>query len=495
MRKVVIKILDRISLVMGSKFGIVIAILPFVIGSLWVAIFFRSPLLYDEQFHLDAIKTFSGIWTPIVYNQAPQYDVLGNVTFGSVSIYHYLLGKIYLIASIFTQNNAALVTMLRLINVGLATLGLVLFYKLFNELGVKRKYSNSAIFLYANLPIATVVAATINYDNLMFPLTAIFLIYAARLARGHLNWQNWCGMVLSGLIASLNKFTFLPILTGAAMFIIIDMQKLGFRDSYRRTRNSFVIGQKYILGAMLLLILFFFCLFFVRYGISMAKYHTPIPSCEKTMPLRRCLANPVVAIEQKIKSTAEQRPITDPYSYVQNWFFLMSKGYAVTSVNSTKGQKGAVSPPVYYYLHGVGIVLLSLFTIYSWRALKKDRSWYLLLTVLFFLVLSTLFFNMMSYYNYHQNINMQPRYMLPILPILFLFGVISIAFSFRKYNFLKLLIILIVIFVNIQGGGFVTHSLQTDSTWYWQNEPTLIINQKTKEWLGPIVIDEANPTL
>ena len=125
------KIARLTPLLLSNKYTILIVISFFLVNTLWVAIFFRFPLVYDEFFHFHAIKAFSELASPIIIDQPTEYDVLGNLTFGNASIYHYLMSFPYKLISFITDNIPTQVVFLRMLNVLMAASGIYIFYKFF----------------------------------------------------------------------------------------------------------------------------------------------------------------------------------------------------------------------------------------------------------------------------------------------------------------------------------------------------------------------------
>lgn len=490
MRKYTIKGLAWLGSALDSRWGVVFAMVPFVLGSLWVALFFRTPLLYDEQFHFNATQIFSHQISPVVIHQPPAYDIVGNMTFGSAGIYHYLMSWPLRIVAHFTQNHAVQVVVLRLINIGLAGLGLLFFSKLFADVGIRKRYSNLAVFIYANIPMVTVVAATVNYDNMLLPLTALFLIFSVKLARGANTWLNWVGWVITGIFAALVKFTFLPIFLSVFILLCERVYKSSVKNTKREVINSARKSNKYLLAALGTVLIILFGLSALRYGVSILRYHTPIPACAQTMSLERCRANPVVMIEQNILRTRGERKVDNPVNYSYSWVQMMIGGFALTTVNSTDGLMGWPSPSLFVYMLSLGLAFTGFVTVYCWKTLKKPSGWDVLLVAMVSLTLSAMLFSMQSYYEYHRVINAQPRYLLSILLIYIVFGVVSLANLIMDRHWVKASLVLLLLFFVSQGGGFITHALQSTTTWYWQNDAAFKINENTKRVIGPMVIDD-----
>ena len=84
---------------------------------------------------------------------------------------------------------------------------------------------------------------------------------------------------------------------------------------------------------------------------------------------------------------------------------------------------------------------------------------------------------------------MNGRYLLPV--IIPLAGVLSVGFSlfFKKFNRLKVLLALILIFLFIQGGGFLTFIDRSDDTWDVPNSVIRQLNNKARHITNPVIIN------
>ena len=168
---------------LGSKFLTYSLLLFFFLQASWVAVSYRFPMLFDENYHFNVIKYFIDNQSPIITAQDTKYDVLGNLMYGNASLFHQLMSYPLMLIQHLTDNFMFEVIGLRLIGVGLTVLGLYLFVKLFIDNGVPRIFANLTVFVYSMFPLTTLVAATTSYDNLLFPIMAAFLIAGSNIIK------------------------------------------------------------------------------------------------------------------------------------------------------------------------------------------------------------------------------------------------------------------------------------------------------------------------
>jgi hypothetical protein len=475
---------------LSSKWAPWVITFLFVVNALWIALLYRFPLVFDEHFHFHTIEAFSNYFAPIIINQPPRYDELGSLTFGSASLYHYFLSFVYRIVELFTQDQAVQVIILRFINVLMAASGILLFFKFFKELGIKPYIVSVGMFIFAFIPILTNVAATINYDNVILPLTALFFIYGSRLI---LLKKPDILLILQllniGTLASLIKFTFLPLFAFALLFIAVILFKEA--GSFKKLWAALRVGFKKIknlkgliwgLAFVILLLLAGF-----RYGVAVVLYHTPIPDCTLLMEQGRCEESPVFRINNSALETKQERGTKIPSNYVQNWVATMTNGYAVSGVNTIDKTEGGTSPPIYATMLTAGLSTGIILLIFMWRTLKLDRRYLFVISASLALMLATLLFNAMTYYQYRAELNVQPRYALTILPIILVFSVLAFNELFKGQKYIKLLLILALLFTTTQGGGLITHATISKDNWYWGNETVQSVQHNVRELLGPVV--------
>jgi hypothetical protein len=369
--------------------------------------------------------------------------------------------------------------------------GFYVFSRLFKKIGIHQKFINITLLLFASLPITSLVTATINYDNMLLVLTALYLLVGVRIIQSSkVLWHDYVALVGVGCLASITKYTFLPIFFASAIYLVIIVYRRYGKKFFSSLINSAKKAQRYsvvLLGGATIL---FVCLFSAAYLRNVIIYGNPHPSCMQTLGKERCLASPVIARSVKAKETKDQRSVAPLKSYTITWFQNMT-GFGATGNSTTKDILGSGQPPqvllnllVFGTLAGVCVLL------YAWRSLRKNLSWYFLLTMAIVLISSVYLNNVRGYYSNHAIFANQPRYLLSILPILLIMSILAFNFVARKSPCLKLAALAIVMLMFTQGGGVVTHILRSNDTWYWQNSKVLKINHMAKKVIDPFVTEK-----
>lgn len=464
-------------------------IVLFMIQSLWISFSFRYPMLYDENFHFDAIKLFSQQVSPFISSQPVSYDVYGSLMNGGATMFHYLMSFPYRTISMFTDNLAIQVILLRVVNIIMAAVGILAFIKLFKIIDIKLIFINISIFLFILLPIVPFVASTINYDNMLFMLTPLFLIFCVKiLLTKKILWHNFAWLVSLGCLASLVKFTFLPVFAISLVYLAIFIFKNHGMSIFLKLRASLNSSTKLLSASLIVTLLVLIGMFSAVYLKNIVTYGSLQPSCQKQMSQKRCGQSGALIRSENAIATIDTRPLIQNPEFISAWTIQMAN-WTNMSGSSTANTGVVVREPlpVIYTTFFVASFLAIGFLLYSWRGLDKNIAWYFLATVSVGLILIVFMQNYTSYIELHVAYGIQPRYLLTVAPIIIVMSVISIGYALRVSRPLKLTSLLIVVLLFTQGGGVVTAILLSGNDWYWQNPKVLKANHIAKKILEPLV--------
>lgn len=491
MRGKIQKVVDRAVQIIGSRCFFWIIITLFMLQATWVAFSFRYPMVYDEIFHYPVIEIFSHQLSPFILNQTPAYDVYGNLANGDATLYHYLMSFPFRLIHLFTGDLMYQVIFLRLVNILMAASGLVLFSKLFKKVGVKQIFSNIALLIFILLPIVTLVAATISYDNMLFPLMALYLIICVRIMQSkQVVWYDYGFLIALGLFASLVKFTFLPIFVFSFLYLSFCIYKNYGKKFMSKLLQSIQKARKLYIVSLSVLIVILASLFSIVYLQNIIMYGTAKPTCEQTtLSTERCMANSVVRRNLTAESTKDQRPLMNIFDYSNVWFNNILTSTTGSAANPVSGPYVVAKPfSVILELVLVGVIASLGVIIYSWHNLKLNRELKFLTGIAVVLIIVVFISTYSMYVKYHAAYALQPRYLLSTLPVLLVVALMSFNYVFRRLPWLKLVSFAIVILLFTQGGGAITHILKSDNTWYWQQSKVIKANDIAKKILQPIMV-------
>lgn len=455
----------------------------------WLALSFRYPIVFDEYYHFGIIKVFTQHLWPIIYDQPEHYDAFRDLSIGS-TLFHYVLSFPYRLISLVIENFTLQVISLRLLNIGLAASGLLLFVRLFREVNVPRAIINVALLFFVLIPIVSHVTATINYDNALFLLTPLFLLLSVKAIMAKtVDWRLYAGILLVGMCASLVKFSFLPIFAAALVYLSIFIWKqYGLKSFFNEAKKSLMSTSKALTSLMIVSFTVIATMFVSAYLVTTILYGTPHPPCAETLSKERCLKDNTVERNFGLLETREQRQVGTPSDYFWEWAHLMTLSPASTASVTPGGLEGNRGMPIVLVMLTAATVLGIAVLLYAWRGMFKNRAYYFLLTIASFYVAVIFVKNLMTYYRLHEILAVQPRYILIVLPIFMVMITLAVNFVLGRFRVARAGLFLVVLAAFMLGGaGLTTHIMSSSPSWYWQQRYVIEANQMAQKLLRPLV--------
>lgn len=482
-------IYQKVHSFLSSKYFFGFVLLLFLFQAIWVAFSFRYSMIYDEYYHFGLIEYFSKQLSPWISNQPQVLDIYGALDRQPHLLYHYLLSFPFRITDMLTDSLAIQVIFLRLLNIALFASGLVIFWHLFKEMRVKPVFRNISLLFFVLLPVTPLVAATINYDNFIFPLTALMFLLALRcVAQPTLQWQYFSLLVITGMIGSLSKSAFPPIFAAIFIFVCISLLKkrgkkgkTEFAVSFRRSSTP----TKLAIVGIFLVVGF---LFVERFAINVFSYGALSPSCTSQMTQDRCLKNHIEARAKALQESKSGKPAQFP-RYASEWNSTMIEGLLITGAN-TNGRVGTKvgSPlPVIYVVVFLGAIFSTLAITYSFDTLRRLPGFWMIMATVGVYTASLFYVNYQAYLAYYVPVAIQGRYLLPFLPVIMIFGLLGFHNILGSARYVKLFLLVVVTALYINGAGLVTHIIRSDESWNWDNTVVREINNSARNILQPFV--------
>lgn len=476
----------------SNKFLYFVIVL-FILQSLWIAFSFSSPIPFDEDFHIPFIKALSEAGFLVLGNQPVSFDGFGDVSGGRSVLYHYLMSFPFRVFTMFVSEDMWQVVFLRTINVFLSATGIYIFARLLREAKISQLHINLGLLVFIMLPIVPFVAASVNYDNMLFPLIALYMLYSLRIVRSaKVAWQDYAKVIIVGCLAALVKFTFLPIFATSVIYLIaIGFKRHGrvFLSSlWNNIKTTKSIWQYISYGLLLTLVVGAFSYAYIR---PIVLYGSPDPACPKTLSEMRCSVGRHGLLEERSKiarSTINERTVLNPAEFTQRWQQIMFRASVLSASHTVDGRtvdKRGI-PIIYsviYYGVFIGLGILA----YSWRSLHKNSGWYYLLAMIVVSILSVYIFNLQSHYATRTLYAANARYLLAMLPVLITMIIVASSYALGRMRNVKLAVFFLTVLLFTQGGGVVTHMLLSDDSWYWQRPKVIEANHIAKDILRPIV--------
>jgi hypothetical protein len=244
-------------------------------------------------------------------------------------------------------------------------------------------------------------------------------------------------------------------------------------------------------------------LFSERYLVNIAQYHTPIPECNQVLSVDDCQGYAPWARNYMYESWHIKLENKDVARYPFTWV-NKALGETVFTITSRFNERRVVDyyaatqlvvPNVLSWVFFIGGGLLA---IWNWRFIRSQKTLWVLLGVSAVYVLALFSQNLLDYLHLGIPIAIHGRYLLPLMPLLFLcvaYGVRETLRSLSKTQTIAasraaiLTIVTLVIFA-IEGGGFVTLIVRSHDDWFWpQSRPSQLVNQYARDALKHVVVD------
>lgn len=472
----------------------------FVLQAAWLAFTAIYPMPFDEFTHVGAIQLYAKQWSWVITGQPLDTGIIGDLTSEPSFLYRWLMSYPYRVLDSFLSIDQAIIAM-RLMNVAMVAGGIVLFRRLLREWAISDRIINIVLLAFVMTPIVPFLAAHVNYDNLMFLLTPIVLLYAGRLIKGNDRLVgNLALFMLVGGVTVLAKQTFLPIMGILVVYIgYILVRRNGsklpgnLKQSWASTPKNITF---YIVATGFLVV---GVLAGERYIGNLVQYGTFRPSCEAVQPVEFCedngpwYRNNVANVENR----PSEPPYGNPLSFSQYWVTRMMRGYfAAFQHTPTQGatEREPYGPivvrpllPVQINI-AITIAFIGIFAVFLKRK-QIGRNQYLR----FALVIVLGFIAVQWAYNYSGYLKMwkaeaiQARYTYPLMILIFTLIAWSLSKLIASRQTKAVMVVALFIFY-VWGGGIAGWLIRADDTWRWQHPLTQSINHSVQTVLRFTVI-------
>ncbi|MFI5270873.1 MAG: hypothetical protein ACHQT9_02410 [Candidatus Saccharimonadales bacterium] len=469
----------------------------FVFEALWIALSGRYPMAFDEDFHLGIIRIYAHHLSPFWGTQPPGTEAYGAISRDPAFLYHWLMSFPYRLISLFTNDQNIQVIILRFINIGLLGASLPFFRRLLAKTGASKALVNASLGIFVLVPVVPLLAAQINYDNLMIPMTAISLLLTVSLTekfskKKPIDVRLLLLTLIACLSTSLVKYSFLPIFIVIIGFVYYYAVKKysNIKNIWLNLKKGFTLVPRKQLIALVLFSLIFFGVFIQRYGVNIVKYHKPVPGCSQVLTEKQCSNYGPWLRDYTNKQAKDIDNVpTHLNTYIGDWFYGMwlRSFFTVDGPATLYETRGPFRVPAQSAI--IFIVLGTAALIFTFRRLlKKYHSpviWLFVITSLFYLIILWLD-DYQIYLSTAAPVAINGRYIFPVLPLIIL--VIALAYDevLRKWYRLKVLLMVTVFICMILGGGSLTYILRSRDVWYWNSQPVYDANHAVQRFIGPI---------
>jgi len=492
-------IAQKIITILGSKkfFYGVVAIL--VAGAGWFALTAAYPMAFDESFHFGIIQIYAHQWSPILTSTPPNSGQFGELTHDPSYLYHYLMSFPYRLISLFVHNFVGQVIIMRFLNIGLFASGLFVFCKLLLRIGASSALVNFSLLMLVILPVTPFLAAHINYDNLLFllvPINLLFVLSCVQAAtKDHrMSVRELSLVVILGMLTSLVKYVYLPIFAASLTYLVI----IVLRSHPKEVVSNFIKSsrglQLRIKIGLIVVLAVSSGLFLQRYAVNVVKYHNIQPDCNRIETLDHCMQYGPWARNYLLETTAKassSRPSHDILPvFLISWIeSLLYRLYFTINYDFTEYAPLPIPVTMACAICVVGITLVATF----WCSiLRMTIHIWLFVAVIIAYCLSLLYVNYTEYLRFDQTVAINGRYLMPLLPLIFV--IVGLAFRslfvkfWRSSEVIKSSLAVIAILLSLQGGGVLTYLIYSNPTWYWGNDPFTGLNMTAQKIVTPLIV-------
>jgi hypothetical protein len=473
-----------------------------VLQAAWIALSGRYPMAFDEDFHLGIIRLYAHHLLPFWSGQPSDASRFGAVARDPSYLYQYLMSFPYRLISVFTHDQTIQVLLLRAINIGLFTSGLLLYRRLLAKTGASTAIVNLCLLLFVLVPVVPLLAAQINYDNLLLPLTALALLLAVRfdarlVKQKQIDVKTILQLLILCLLGSLVKYAFLPIFVAVIAFLAVRVWQ------YRRQlpprlglANSWYVVDGWLRVALLLALVLAAGLFAERYAVNLVRYHNPVPDCSKVLSVKQC-SDYGPWIRNYNYSINKIDEAHNPLVFSGDWLYGMwlRLFFAVDGPATDYQTRGPLPVPGISAIVFAAIAVIA--TMASYRKLLKIYNTPLLalfVSVGGFYGATLWLDNYRAFLQTGQPVAINGRYLLPVLLPMLLIGAVAVAEVLKRRQTAKLLVSGLAILCLVWGGGTMTYILRSNDQWYWPNQTVHNMNQWVRNVAGPITPGYGRPT-
>lgn len=471
----------------------------FVFEALWFVFSAIYPMAFDEAYHFEVTKIYAQQWSPFLNGQPAGGDTFGALARDPSFLYHYLFSFPYRVLAWMTDNQTTQVIVLRLMNVGLVAYGIVLFRRFLLRVGLSTQLTHMCLTLFVLVPVVPMLAAHINYDNLLFLMVAwIFLLSLPvldGLRQRKIVVPAVIGLLAAILLTSVVKYAVLPIALGIVLFIVYQAVRsfwgrwrtfwLAIKTSY----TAMSTATKLMLAGGLLISSVFFI---QRYGVNIYVYHTPVPECGEVLSKEHCEQFAPWARNERL---AARHKVVDrsPGYYTYLWLRGMHYRLFFTVNGPTNGYANGSPLPIPSTTAKVVVLASLIVIIVFWRRAYRIAPYIGLCVSAAVVCCVVLWWDGYSQYLYTSSpVAINGRYLIPVLLPMAAVAAVAWGVALRRHRQLRIWLAAAVVLLFLQGGGIMTFILRSDASWYWSNKTVTSINNAARRVLAPIIIEGEN---
>ncbi len=494
------KISHSIYRVLSSNkfFYVIIGLL--IIQAAWFALTAQYPMAFDENYHFGLIQIYSHQWLPFINNAPANSAIYGEITRYDSYLYHYLMSFPYRIIASFIHQQSAQIIIMRFLNIGLFAGGMILFRQLFNRLKISKTMINFSLLMLVLIPAVPFLAATINYDNLIFVLVPLIASLALDcrdgiVLSGKIPVTRFILLITVGILGSLVKYPFLPIFGATIIYLAVIFIRTSSKATLiKATANSFKSLRHWLQVTLIIAMIISGGLFIERYGVNLFQYHSLEPECSKIQATSYCVQYGPWARNNRITTNIiDNDPDYDPqmFLFVPYWFGgMIYRLYFAINYDYSNDLPLPIPITIAAIIGFIGLIIL---VVFRKIIISIDRRLLLFVTILALYIGAIFYINLTEYLRYRTMLAVNGRYLVIVLPFLFILMGLAYRQLFKRLvkkrleSFVNIFAVVIILLL-LQGGGMFTYLIRGESGWYWQDKSVIDFNLNLKNIISPLII-------
>lgn len=468
-------------------FYVIIGLL--VVQSLWIALSAIYPQAFDENYHIGLIQLHATQWLPFFTEHIPGAELYGAIARDPSYLYHFVFSLPYRMLNNLGLSLEAIVIVLRVCNIAIFVAGLYVYRKVLDELGIARRMMHVVLLFFVLTPIMPLLAAQINYDNVIFLLTGLLFLYAIRYLKqlyigNTYDATAFLWILFYTAVCSITKYTSLP-LSVALVGILIGVSVWKYFRKDVRVRPGVVWPGKFVVSAFAASLIVLGGLAVERYGINVVQYGHPVPDCAKVLTVEQCKSYSPWARDHFYAQTHPKPSLLGVVVYPFVWIHRMvfETMFTVASHFNADGVtvRYIAAPPLTVANYTAWTIVLAgsaLMIVYirrMWRLVYL--RWLLLAMVFYTFILFTKNFSM--YMHTGEAMAIHGRYLIPVFPVLYAVFALVFAWWFERMRRprAKTWLVILTLLLLVHGAGLIVWIYRSNPSWYWSANPDSFVYQ------------------
>jgi hypothetical protein len=474
----------RWALVLFVVFGAVFAVVlhyPIVDGNGNVP--YLGTIAPDEHRHIANILFYAhrSVTAGPIIDSVPTRDLaMGEVLRFPSYFYYYVMSFPVKVMINEALPYSWIVVFLRLVNLVFGVLGLVVMRRLLKAMGFSDSIAVLSVIVLAFTGRYIWQSAAVSYDAPGMTLFLGCLLYSARFVHAP-SPGTLAKAVITGGWAIIAKYTFVPfVVVAIVVAVALVAQRDGLRGvvDVRHAVSSFRDGLRrrtVRTSGWLLAFVVAAGLIIERYGVNLVRYRQFNPDCDKLHTHQQCLMFDIYArnygaerVHDLAVLNGQQQTPLDVLEFIGRWCttYLQSI-FFYRDRNST----WAINPVV-SVLGTLVFVGACLVTVLAFRSLIRTRAFVWGFAVAGVYVVAMFVFNLQTYLRLDNDYAFSGRYLLPVLPIIYAFTIVSaMAFwrslpvGWRRVAIIPVLLVMLVVLV-FYSAPVAFFAYARDPSWY-----------------------------